>query len=303
MTAIEKAKLPAELHEQLKHLVLQVYRDCPGQSEYRYISRLEQLGIPAALTTFISARYDERPALHLQNLPIFDDVQLNKIMALAIGDSIGRCVAYSDYNQSYITDVRPSALSREVSSDSALLPPHSDLAFASDVCRPRHLVLVGHREAQSPVKTLLAPADLIAAALEPWARELLRRRLFEVVSGMKLAWPYLRIDRIAVLGPATGRQQVRFDVNNLKPAAELEGAREEALRALGQLSEVALELGRQHGVALARGEALLISNDHCLHGRDEILGADTERFLLRAYVLPSALVARHHNRMIALSTC
>lgn len=281
-------------------LVEQVFEDCPGKSEYRYISRLSELDL-AEIRQPLRAQSKDRPALHIGNLPIFEDVQKSKILALLLGETIGKCVAYSDYNQSYVTDIRPTAQSREASASSTLLLPHSDLAFADDDCRPRYLVLVAHKAEGEQVKTLLCPMRVIDARLDPDERAILRERVFEITSGMKLAWRHLRITRLAVLTDVGEHVQVRYDLAGLRPVADLSPERRElAARALRSLEGIALSIGEHYGVVVKKGEALFISNDFCLHGRAALSPSRSARMLLRAYVVPPEIVQFHRNRMIAL---
>ncbi|MHA7833700.1 MAG: Fe(II)-2OG oxygenase family protein [Algiphilus sp.] len=300
MQQIPSYYLEGALRVHLGELVERIFEECPGESEYRYISRLSDLNLTRVCEP-VRIHAKDVPALHIDNLPIFDDVQKSKILALLLGEAIGKCVAYSDYNQSYITDIRPTTLSGEASSGTTLLPPHSDLAFADDDCRPRHLVLVAHKSEGEQVKTLLCPMREIDAQLNPDERAILRENVFEITSGMKLAWRHLRITRLAVLTDVGNQVHGRYDLAGLRPIAELSPDRKElAMRALRSLEEISLRVGEQFGVVIQKGQALLISNDFCLHGRAMLNPSRSERMLLRAYVVPPAIVQLHNNRMIAL---
>lgn len=288
------------LRTHIDELVEQVFDDCPGESEYRYISCIAQLDLDEVREVVLT-QSKGRPALHIGNLPVYEDVQKSKILTLLLGETIGNCVAYSDYNQSYITDIQPSKVSREASSNTGLLPPHSDLAFADDDCRPRYLMLVAHKATGEQVKTLLCPAQEIDAQLEPDERAILREPVFELTSGMRLSWRHLRITRLAVLADIGDHVQVRFDLAGLRPLAELSPERRElAIRALRSVEEISLRVGERDGVVIQKGEGLLISNDFCLHGRAAFSPAHSSRTLMRAYVVPHEIVQFHHNRMIAL---
>ncbi|MBA3772750.1 MAG: hypothetical protein H0X13_09780 [Ramlibacter sp.] len=155
MKEVHRYEVPDALKQRIDGLVTEVLDDCPGESEYRYISRLADVDLGGIAEPF-GAESRDRPALHVVNLPTFESVQKSKILALLLGETIGKCVAYSDYNQSYITDIRATRLSREASAGTELLSPHSDLAFADDECRPQYLVLVAHKADGEEVKTLLA---------------------------------------------------------------------------------------------------------------------------------------------------
>ena len=67
----------------------------------------------------------------------------------------------------------------------------------------------------------------------------------------------------------------------------------------------ALPAGQRGEIARAtaewlKGEALIIPNDHCLHGRDPIDSGACRRLLLRSYVVPAGVVAHHGRTMISL---
>jgi|GEM_PF-5304810 len=300
MQNVARFEVANQLSHQVRDLVLRIFDDCPGQSEYRYVSRLDELDFGDVAKIF-RERYAGCAALHVTNLPQFESVQQSKILALLLGDAIGKCVAYSDYNQSYITDIRPTNFSREASSGSTLLRPHSDLAFADPDSRPRDLVLVPHKAEGDQVKTLITPANLLDAELSPEDKAILREPIFEVVSGMKLAWKHLRITRLALLSDVGDRVHIRYDLSGLTPARDLDESKKVmATRAIASLEEIALKLGREYGIAVSKGESLFIANDLCLHGRAELDPARSQRLLLRAYVVGESVVKAHHNRMISL---
>lgn len=288
--------LAARLDDRVNYIL----ENCPGQSEYRYLSLI---GSEDLNNLPIAGQFrKEVTPLVLQGLPGFEDVQRSKILALLLGETVGRCVAYIDYNGSYLTDVRPTALSRELSSGTGVLEMHNDLAFASDLCRPRILVLLAHRARGDIPATFLAPASMIAERISSGARDILRQPIFEIRAGGKLHWRYQQIRRLAPLCDTDGEISIRLSFGDIKPAAELgepEAAR--AGRAISELTTVARQVGAEVGWVLREGEALLIPNDHCLHGRAPFSQAGFERLLLRAYVVPPEIVTYHNNTMIPLS--
>jgi hypothetical protein len=180
---------------------------------------------------------------------------------------------------------------------------HNDLTFASDNCRPRILVLLAHRARGHVPRTLLAPAGAIAERLCTDTKAVLSSPIFEIRAGSKLRWRYEQVRRMALLTQVDGDIAIRLSFSNIRPAAEL--TKEDTLRAecaIKDLAELALKIGREEAHTLREGEALLIPNDYCLHGREPFEGADYDRMLLRAYVVPEAIVATHNNTMIPLSS-
>ena len=239
----------------------------------------------------------------LANLPQFDDVENSKILLLILGEAIGKCVAYSEYNQSYITDIRPTQLSAEASSGTDVLGMHNDLAFATDSCRPAALVLVPHIADSTVPKTLIATAEAVIAALPVEAVDLLQQRIFEIRSGSKLRWPCEQVRRISVIDEdANGRQRVRLNFDNIKPVAEIEpNVAVRARDALELIAKEALRLGRRGDHRILKGEALIIPNDYCVHGRDVFETNSSDRLLLRSYVLTEETVAAQYgNTMLSL---
>lgn len=287
----------------LDDVVRKVHENCPGQTEYRYLAFLRDhvdQSIDRIRAAFESA--GGQPVL-VTNLPQFADVEQSKILALTLGQTVGNCVAYSDYNGSYITDIRPTALSKEKSAGTDLLSMHNDLAWASDDCRPRTLVLVPHVAEGTVPRTLLAPATEVLALLDEATVDTLRRPIFEARSGSSLGWKYERIRRMALLEDADGRTVIRLNFDAFKPAADLDAdQREAAERAHQRLHDAALEIGRIRGHAARKGEALIIPNDECVHGRDPIDSGACERLLLRSYVVPAEVVARQRRTMISLAS-
>lgn len=281
--------------------VQKVFENSPGQMEYRYLGFLrEHVDTPIDRIREFRDSSQGQPVL-VTNLPTFENVERTKILALLIGQTVGNCVAYSDYNGSYITDIRPTTLSREKSSGTDLLAMHNDLAWASDVCRPRTLVLVPHVAEGAVPRTLLAPAEEVVARLDPEVVELLRKPIFEARSGSSLGWKYERIRRMALLEGEGAQVVVRLNFSAFTPAADLDAEqRAAAAAAHQQLHAAALVVGQIRGHAALKGEALIIPNDHCLHGRDPIDSGATKRLLLRSYVAPDSVVAHHGRTMISL---
>lgn len=281
--------------------VHKVHENCPGQTEYRYLNFLrEHSDSPVSRIRGIYEAADGQPVL-LSNLPQFEDVERSKILTLLIGQTVGNCVAYSDYNGSYITDIRATELSQEKSAGTDLLAMHNDLAWASDVCRPRTLVLVPHIAEGAVPRTLLAPATEVVSRLEPAVTEILRAPVFEARSGSSLGWKYERVRRMPLLAESAGKLVVRLNFSAFTPAAHLDSEqRVAAAEAHQQLHDAALTVGQLRGHAVLKGQALIIPNDHCLHGRDPIDSGARRRLLLRSYVAPDSVVEHHGRTMIEL---
>ncbi|MEU8571323.1 TauD/TfdA family dioxygenase [Streptomyces pathocidini] len=306
MRTLPALDLTSEQQQRLAELVEQVLHNCPGQTEFRYVSYIRGHLTVRSELGFASAAFAAAggKAVHLRNLPQFDDVERSKILCLLLGEAIGTAVAYAEYNHSYITDIRPTTLSEEKSSGLELLSMHNDLAWANDNCRPRTLVLVPHIATGEVPKTLLAPALDILDLLSEKTKEVLRRPWFEARSGSALTWGYERVRRMELLVEAEGQPPVlRLNFGTFTPAANL-GAEdtERAVRAQEELGQAALEVGRRLGIAIQKGESLLVPNDHCMHGRDTIEPGTCERLLLRSYVLPDGVAACHGSSLVQLSS-
>ncbi|MGW2560947.1 TauD/TfdA family dioxygenase [Streptomyces sp. NPDC001514] len=306
MRTMPIVELKPDEQTRLTELVEMVLENCPGQTEFRYLSYVrQQLSIrtelPYIFETFAASAGDP---VHVQNLPQFDDIERSKILCLLLGEAIGACVAYAEYNHSYITDIRPTSLSSEKSSGVELLSMHNDLAWASDNCRPRTLVLVPHVASGEVPKTLLAPGRDVLEQLSADTKDVLRLRHFEARSGSALSWGFERVRRMELLIEEEGMPPViRLNFGTYTPAAGLTPAEaERAAQALIELSQAALEVGRLYGISIKKGESVLIPNDHCVHGRDTIQPDKCERLLLRSYVLPDEVAARHGNTMVQLSS-
>ena len=152
-------------------------------------------------------------------------------------------------------------------------------------------------------KTLIATAEAVIAALPVEAVDLLQQRIFEIRSGSKLRWPCEQVRRISVIDEdANGRQRVRLNFDNIKPVAEIEpNVAVRARDALELIAKEALRLGRRGDHRILKGEALIIPNDYCVHGRDVFESNSSDRLLLRSYVLTEETVAAQHgNTMLSL---
>lgn len=298
---IQRLAISAPQGRLLASLVEEVRENCPGESEYRYLDYLRAAGRPGA--DFLGEAFRAAPArpLVVEGLPRYADIQRSKILTLVLGEALGNCVAYSDYNQVYLTDIRPTALSRESSASTELLGMHNDFPFIADLSRPRILVLLAHESGATVPMTFLAPADEVLARLDDEIRAELAEEHFEARVGAKLAWSQERVFRFALLGEGSQGTVIRFHFETIKPAAGLPAAqRAAAAHAIDAVREAALDVGRKFGHRIQRGEALVIPNDHCLHGRDE-MGADSGgRLLLRSYVAPDEVVRHHRKTMITL---
>lgn len=282
--SLKEIELDADEHQSLLALVRKVREECPGQIQSRYLSRIaaHRRSLPTSATKEF---WQNMTPVVLTNLPQFEDIEDSKILLLALGETVGKCVGYSEYNQSYITDIRPTLHSNEVSSGRDLLSMHSDLAFAEDDCRPAVLVLTPHIANDDAPKTLVATAEEIATQLPVAVQEVLSEEIFEIRSGGKLRWPCEQVRRISVMDrDASGRLRVRLNFDSISPRQGLTAAcRDMAQHALETIAEVALRIGRCKGHQLRKGQALLIPNDYCLHGRDIFEKEETDRLLLRSY--------------------
>ncbi|WP_224386171.1 TauD/TfdA family dioxygenase [Pseudonocardia sp. ICBG1293] len=285
----------------VEEIVHKVHENCPGQTEYRYLNFLREHVVTPIdrVRAFCDANKGE-PVL-VNHLPRFDDVEHSKILALLLGRTVGVPVAYSDYNGSYITDIRPTELSKEKSSGTDLLAMHNDLAWADDVCRPRTLVLVPHVAEGAVPCTLLAPARTVVERLAPDVVDVLCLPIFEARAGSSLGWGYERVRQMPLIEFIDGAVVVRLNFSAFTPISGLAPEQRAAADAAHQqLHATALEVGRLHGHAAREGEALIIPNDHCLHGRDPIDTGACRRLLLRSYVVPDEIVEHHGRTMISL---
>jgi hypothetical protein len=287
-------------HHSLSLAVGSVRVLCPAESEYRYLEAIRR-ELDLCSLVGLARSYSGKAPLLLLNLPTFEDVQDSKVMTLILGELIGRCVAYSDYNGSYLTDIRASHLSEEASARTESLSMHNDLSFAADGCRPEHLVLVAHRATGRVPRTLLAPASDILDRLSPAIVAELEKNQFEVRCGGKLAWRYERIRKLSLLERRADSVILRSNFDNITPSALLDSEQcDRAMDAMLRLREAAEHVGTELGHSIMQGQALLIPNDSCLHGREEYATDHCDRLLLRAYVLSPAAIRDHRGSMITL---
>ncbi|KDA94317.1 hypothetical protein SB912_18745 [Pantoea sp. SIMBA_072] len=109
----------------LRTLVENIHVECPGQTQKRYFSRIRFHKVKGEFEIFFPEIVHQKPFL-IRNIPLFDDIERSKILLFLIGETVGRCVACSEYNQSYITDIRPTPTSAELSSGTELLSMHTE---------------------------------------------------------------------------------------------------------------------------------------------------------------------------------
>jgi hypothetical protein len=293
---------PERSRDNLRAFVENIHAECPGQTQNRYLSRIRFHIDKGEMKNFFPELVHQEPFL-LKNLPLFDDIERSKILLLIIGETVGRCVAYSEYNQSYITDIRPTPTSAELSSGTELLSMHNDLSFASDHCRPQRLVLLPHISEGNIPKTLLATSQDIKNELSPAEMSLLSDAVFEMRAGGKLLWPNEEIRKLRIFEEkADGSLKIKMNFSNIRPAAHLDSEKfVQAEQALEKLSKIALDIGLRDGHPILKGEALIIPNDYTVHGRDVFASDDVKRLLLRSYVVSQDIVDAHHgNTMLSL---
>lgn len=288
--------------DELSLVVRGIHSECPGQIQSRYLSRIKE--IKDKLTGGrIAEFFDFHTPFLIRNLPEFENIELSKILLLILGESIGRCVAYSDYNQSYVTDIRPTLTSRELSSSSELLSMHNDLCFASDRCRPEYLVLVPHIANGDIPKTLLATSAQLAEFFTKEELSILQSEIFEMRAGSKLLWPNEEIRKMKVIEKElNGRVKIKLNFSNIKPAPGLsESLYKQAEELLEKLAAMALQTGRENGHSIQKGEALIIPNNYTVHGRDVFTSDNIQRLLLRSYVVSQKVVDSFSgNTMISI---
>ena len=302
MEKLDRDTLSSSEYTILEELVRKIRSECPGQIQSRYISRIVayQNELPKRIYEHF---WSKKKPIIVSNLPQFEDIEDSKILLLILGETIGKCVAFSEYNQSYITDIQPTPLSAEASSGTDVLGMHNDLAFATDICRPAALVLVPHIADGTVPKTLIATAESVISSLSPDVVDLLQQDIFEIRSGSKLRWPCEQVRRISVIDKdAEGRPRVRLNFDNIRPITKLDEEQSaRAQEALTTIAQEALRIGRLGGHRILKGEALFIPNDYCLHGRDTFENPECKRLLLRSYVLTQDMVDQQHgNTMLSL---
>lgn len=118
--------------------------------------------------------------------------------------------------------------------------------------RPRTLVLVPPIATGEIPKTLLAPVRDVLGLLSEETKGVLRRPGFEARSGSALSWGYERVQRMELLVETKGQPPLlRLNFGTFTPALHL-GAEDayRAVRAQEELSQAALEVGRQFGIAI-----------------------------------------------------
>lgn len=294
--------LSEKTRDVLSEIIRHIHEECPGQTQNRYLARIRYYKDLGKTDCFFPKLVCREPFL-LRNLPLFDDIELSKILLLIIGETVGRCVAYSEYNQSYITDIRPTPTSAELSSGTELLSMHNDLSFSSDHCRPQRLVLLPHLSEGNIPKTLLATSQDIKNELSLEEVSLLSDTVFEMRAGGKLLWPNEEIRKLRVFEEkADGSLKIKMNFSNIRPAAHIDN--ETFLKVeqtLEKLSKIALDIGLRDGHRILKGEALIIPNDYAVHGRDVFASEDVKRLLLRSYVVSQDVVDAHYgNTMLSL---
>ncbi|WP_327328150.1 TauD/TfdA family dioxygenase [Streptomyces sp. NBC_01210] len=183
-----------------------------------------------------------------------------------------------------LTDIRPNPRSREQNAQPERLGMHNDFPFIADRSRPGFIVLVTHEASGDIPRTLLAPADAIVEQLDDETLACLQQSRYTALVGTKLAWPEPRRFTFPLLVRTGDQWRVlyHFDSINTDPGlskAEFERF-DAARRRLGALAD---ELGAQHGHAIRKGEALVVPNDHYLHGRERMQAERSNRLIFRAY--------------------
>ncbi len=280
----------------LREMVSEVHAQVPSQSEYRYLEAMRRTGLRLErLEGVVTA------TSVLTGLPEYDDIQKSKILTLLLSESVMSTVAYWDYNGAYLTDVRYSRGSQELSGGTELLDMHNDLCFASDEVRPRLLTLLAHEARGKVPPTFLAPAAEVLSCLNERDIEVLRRRDFTIRCGFRLAWPHPELRTISVIDEVGGEPSIRLNFDEVRPSADLEPeAHAAAADALANVRAAAMHVGSRNGHVLLKGEALMIFNDHCLHGRGAFDGTDCSRLLLRAYAIERSRAASRRSSMLSL---
>ncbi|MFG3024968.1 TauD/TfdA family dioxygenase [Streptomyces sp. NPDC048254] len=261
-----------------------VLDNTPSQSDMRFAEQVLRQGrtvVPALAEALYNAPWE---AVLIQGLPTFDMVAQTKILTLLLADCVGRLTAYADFNASVLTDIRPNPQSREQNAQPERLGMHNDFPFITDRSRPGFIVLVTHEASGEIPRTLLAPADAIVERLDHKTVARLQQPRYTALVGTKLAWPEPRRFTFPLLVRTGDQWRVlyHFDTINTDPdlpADEFE-IFDAARRRLGALAD---ELGDQHGHAILKGEALVVPNDHYLHGREQMETGRSDRLVFRAY--------------------
>ncbi|MER6452722.1 TauD/TfdA family dioxygenase [Streptomyces sp900105245] len=269
---------------QIEEFIESVIDNTPSQSDMRFAEQV--LGQGRAVLPTLARAVEEKPweAVLLQGLPRFDAVARTKILTLLLADCAGRLTAYADFNASVLTDIRPNPRSREQNAQPERLGMHNDFPFIADRSRPGFIVLVAHEASGEIPRTLLAPASAIVERLDDETLTSLQQPRYTALVGTKLAWPEPRRFTFPLLIRVGDQWRVlyHFDTISTDPALEtdefdvFDGAR----RTLGALAD---ELGNLHGHAIRKGEALIVPNDHYLHGREQMQTERSGRLVFRAY--------------------
>ncbi|MET9647659.1 TauD/TfdA family dioxygenase [Streptomyces syringium] len=269
---------------EIESFVSSVLDNTPSQSDMRFAEQV--LGQGRTVVPALAKAVEEAPweAVLLQGLPTFDAVAQTKILTLLLADCAGRLTAYADFNASVLTDIRPNPQSREQNAQPERLGMHNDFPFIVDRSRPGFIVLVAHEASGEIPRTLLAPADAIIERLDDETMARLQQPRYTAIVGTKLAWPEPRRFTFPLLVRTGDQWRVlyHFDAINTDPglpADEFE-VFDAARRRLGVLAD---ELGDQHGHAIRKGEALVVPNDHYLHGREQMKTEQGDRLVFRAY--------------------
>ncbi|MEU2110109.1 TauD/TfdA family dioxygenase [Streptomyces sp. NPDC019507] len=269
---------------QIEEFVDLVFDNTPSQSDMRFAEQV--LGQGRTVLPGLARAVEDKPweAVLLRGLPEFDAVTRTKILTLLLADCAGRLTAYADFNASVLTDIRPNPRSREQNAQPERLGMHNDFPFIADRSRPGFIVLVAHEASGEIPRTLLAPAGAIVERLDDDTLARLQQPRYTALVGTKLAWPEPRKFTFPLLVRAGDQWRVlyHFDTISTDPAlgADEFEVFDEARRRLGTLAD---ELGDLHGHAIRKGEALVVPNDHYLHGREQMETERSGRLVFRAY--------------------
>lgn len=178
---------------------------------------------------------------------------------------------------------------------------HNDFPFIPDRSRPGFIILVAHEASGKVPRTLLAPADSIVERLDPETVMRLQQPRYTALVGTKLAWPEPQRFTFPLLIRTGDRWRVLYHFDSINtdpdlPADEFE-LFDAARRRLGELAD---ELGATHGHAIRKGEALVVPNDHYLHGREQMEIERSERLVFRAYATRADARPEWESLMIRL---
>ncbi|MFJ8928014.1 TauD/TfdA family dioxygenase [Streptomyces sp. NPDC102364] len=285
----------------IKSFVDSVLDSTPSQSDVRFAEQV--LGRGSAIIPALSDAVGEAPreAVLLQGLPSFDAVGQTKILTLLLADCAGRLTAYADFNASVLTDIRPNPQSREQNAQPERLGMHNDFPFIPDKARPKFIVLVTHEVSGQVPRTLLAPAGAIVDQLDAEAVARLQQPRYTALVGTKLAWPKPRRFTFPLLVRTGDHWRIlyHFDAINTDPSLSADEL-ELFDAARRQLGVVADKLGDEFGHAIQQGEALVVPNDHYLHGRERMQSEQSHRLVFRAYATDRDARPEWESMMIRL---